>query len=89
MCEGISGHILLKSQLKLGYYALMKSNFESDVGDRDRLSEPTLDLENSEFLWIFYLEWVHIIYDLYNGLENIFDVGEGAFPSDHIADGEL
>ena len=67
----------------------MKGDSQSDTGDRDQLSEPTLDWENPEFLWIFYLEWLHIIYDLFNGLENIFDVGEGAFASDHITDSEL
>ena len=56
VCEGISCNILLKSQLKLGYDALMKGDFESDVGDRDGFSKPALDLEDPEFLWISYLE---------------------------------
>ena len=56
VCEGICGYIALKSQLKLGYDTLVKSNFKSDVRDRDRFGEPALDLEDPEFLWIFYLE---------------------------------
>ena len=56
VCEGISCNILLKSQLKLGYDALMKDDFESDIRDGYGFSKPALDLEDPEFLLIFCLE---------------------------------
>ena len=89
VCEGICGYIALKSQLKLSYDTFVKGNFQSDIGDRDRFREPTLDFKDPEFLWICLLGSFHIFFDAFNGLDDILYSRESAFASNHITDSEL
>ena len=67
----------------------MKGDFESDIRDRDRFSEPTLDFKDSELLWVCFFVIFHIVFDVFNGLDDILYPRERTFSSDHIADREL
>ena len=67
----------------------MKGNFKGYIRNGDRLSEPTLNLEDPEFFWIGHLLFFDIPLYFLNGFDNILDSGKRTFSSDHITDGEL
>ena len=71
--KGISGHIILKSQLKFGYYSFVEGNFEGNVRDGDRFSEPALDFKDSKPLWVNFPFLLDILFDAFNGLDDILD----------------
>ena len=89
VCEGISGHIILESQLELSDNSFMEGNFQCDIGNGNRFREPTLDFEDPKLLWIFFLLFFDILLYALNSFYDILDFRKSAFTSDHITDGEL
>lgn len=85
MSEVIGWSVRLDGQLQLGDDFVVDGDFESDVTDGHGVGESALDFD---YFISFLLVSFDEVFDLIDGENDIIDICEDTFASDHIADFE-